>query len=136
MAMFFSMALLFVLGSIQGNARPAEKLVQTELMNSPPGQIIIAVVETTNFQMYKSPVMQSILLSREVSVPYKGLICRIQINVIKYEQITAGYICFAPDLGDRYTSGTSNMNRHEEIIARKLILLRGVITRLDIGEYS
>lgn len=80
-AMFFTMALLFAMGTIQGNERPAERLVQTELMNSPPGQIMI-IIAVENNRLVVNYLLVSYQIARGVAVPYRGLIARDAINTI------------------------------------------------------
>ena len=79
MAMFFTMALLFAMGTIQGNERSAERLIQTELMNSPPGQTMI-IIAVENNRLVVNELLVSYQVARGVSVPYRGLITNDAIN--------------------------------------------------------
>lgn len=79
MAMFFTMALMFAMGQIQGNERSAERLIQTELMNSPPGQTMI-IIAVENNRLVVNELMVSYQIARGVSVPYRGLIASDAIN--------------------------------------------------------
>lgn len=79
MAMFFTMALLFAMGTIQGNEVPALRQVQTELMNSPPGQTMI-IIAVENNRLVVNELLVSYQIARGVSVPYRGLITNNAIN--------------------------------------------------------
>ena len=77
--MFFTMALLFAMGTIQGNERSAERLIQTELMNSPPVQTMI-IIAVENNRLVVNELFVSYQIARGVSVPYRGLITSDAIN--------------------------------------------------------
>jgi len=77
--MFFTMALLFAMGTIQGNERSAERLIQTELMNSPPGQTMI-IIAVENNRLVVNELLVSYQIARGVSVPYRGLITSDAVN--------------------------------------------------------
>ena len=77
--MFFTMALLFAMGTIQGNERSAERLIQTELMNSPPGQTMI-IIAVENNRLVVNELFVSYQIARGVSVPYRGLITSDAVN--------------------------------------------------------
>jgi hypothetical protein len=116
--------LLFALGSIQGNPVAVKYHIQTELTNSPPGQIVSAIIETSNFQIAQEQPAD-ILLSRGVSVPYRGLIN--QATIINYQSNSGDMFVY---IGNRYLSLT-NIKPNRFGVSNQL---RGANTRLDIGE--
>lgn len=68
---------LFVLGPIQGNPTKAEKHDIVYSMNSPPGQMIIAVIEMPTISYCTSNSEMYIQIARGVSVPDKGLLASV-----------------------------------------------------------
>lgn len=159
LAMFFAMAMLFALGSVNVTSASVERPGEMSYVNHPPGQSVIAITLTQNLQITNQMKIDQPCISyqveRGVSVPYLGLqkqeiiiykeaqflnneytkVIRHDLqslNVISNEGISN--IEYASDLGIRYASSIlpsyyiADMNRNNEN------QLRGVNTRLDIGE--
>ena len=137
LAMFFAMAMLFVLGSINVTSASVERPGEMSYVNLPPGHDIIAISLTENLQIVDRPV-ESYLIARGVSVPYRGLMNDVAIYNVNDNQkpiwcLLQRYYCqtrpgpnlntiglnkhrqgvnvaisnFAADLGVRYTSSVT-----------------------------
>lgn len=100
--MFFVMAMLFAMASVQGSVIPASRLVQTELMNSPPGQHIIVIAMTNNFQLISQPIV-SYQIDRGVSVPYRGLIINDAITTSINKELPGYLTYFQPRINNKLT---------------------------------
>jgi hypothetical protein len=129
--LFLIAALLFAMGSMQGNPVKGAPLYQSEITNPPPVQIVNnVIIETPIFQVVNEPVVSTQIV-RGVSVPYLGLSARMTHN---YYQNQSMGLC-------RVNSGTveevSDVNSNYSLLANRganQTDLRGVNTRLDIGE--
>jgi hypothetical protein len=142
--MFIAAMLLFAMGPINGNTAFSERNPVVYSMNAPPGHVVVAAVENQNFPVYELS-MTDILIARGVSVPYLGLI--MSDNNYSYTQINNCQICLdnrgESTLGLRSASKitkvfllTNSLNNSNLPIqkSRQINRLRGVNTRLDIGE--
>jgi hypothetical protein len=128
--LFLMAFLLFCMGSIQGNPIMV-KYHNQEMTNSPPGQIVIAVIETPTYQVTVEPSVCT-QIARGVSVPLRGLICETS-NFINEKQISR-FMCRI----DTY----SQINWQKSINTNNQLSDRGVnqynqgVFRLDIGEIN
>lgn len=151
LAMLFSLAMLFALGQVNASTVAPERPLQYEIANSPPGQVIIAIDQTSAIEFAQPTAQIMICIDRGVSVPYKGLIksdaqitndtqkfeCNIYYTISQIDlkpDILAGYrneidkYPFAADLGLRYTSSVNSVL--QALKESKLNMQRGANTRL------
>jgi hypothetical protein len=125
---------MFALGA-QGSTSMGRVHAQIEFANPPPQQIVIAIVETPTFQIINEPTAY-IQVDRGVSVPLRGLmIVNATQNYTNNESalISNNNNQFASDLGLR--SVPQAFVNDTYLACRQIQTgLRGVNTRLDIGE--
>ena len=137
LAMFFAMAMLSALGSVNVTSASVERPGEMSYVNHPPGHAVIAITLTENLQITNQMKIDQPCISyqveRGVSVPYRGLMNDVAIYNVNDNQkpvfcILNKYYCqtstdanlntirqgvnvatsnFAADLGVRYTSSVS-----------------------------
>jgi hypothetical protein len=136
--LFMIALLLFALGSIQGNPRGGDVTSHnTIFMNSPPEQIVTAIIENPNFQVsFLNDRPADILIFRGISVPYPGLIINYdESGSLKNTQIVStGDVAFNLGLRSASISTLLNIDANCNLKQMPINRLRGVNTRLDIGE--
>jgi hypothetical protein len=114
-SMLIAMMLMFVLGPIQGNPQKAERYNAVYSMNSPPGQIVIAIIETPTFQITVAPAVCT-QIARGVSVPDRGLMVSTALFInIKFNQYQEGLLFRQLELRLNPTLTTSLNGNHSVV---------------------
>jgi hypothetical protein len=128
--------LVFALGA-QGATSVGRTHTQSEFANPPPQQQLIAIIENPTIQIVNEPVAY-IQTDRGVSVPLRGLM--ITRTTLNNENTRPEYLCSnnreATNLGLRSLSPASIIPQKETNGNILSNYLRGVNTRLDIGEIT
>ena len=126
--------LLFAMG-VQGNTVKSMWHDQTVITHSPPQQVIVMIKDNSNFPVVNEPAT-SYQIARGVSVPLRGLI----VTADNYLCVNANYLGIGNIANNsqtrlRATLANENSLNNESLATRsKPNQLRGVNTRLDIGE--
>ena len=129
-------AMLLFAMSAMGNTIKSMWHDQTVITHSPPQQAVVMIKDNPIFQVVNEPAI-SYQISRGVSVPVRGLM----ITADNYLCVNSNYqgICYVTDDSHqqrlRATLANENFLYNESLADNaKPNQLRGVNTRLDIGE--